>query len=111
MKLVIPSSFKLAGHTYSVKFQKDLLTTDNEFGSLNEVTHVMTLQPPDPVPQSRVESTFLHELLHAIFYELGESELDKNERLIDSVANLLYQAFVSAEGDLLKFRNRDEKDE
>lgn len=111
MKLVIPSTFKLAGHTYTVKLQKDLLTTDNEFGSLNEVTHVMTLQPPDPVPQSRVESTFFHELLHAIFYELGESELDKNERLIDSIANLLYQALSTSDGDILKSRNRDEKHE
>jgi hypothetical protein len=107
MKFKVPEAFKLAGHTYTVKIQKDLLTTDGEYGSLNEVTHVMTLQPPDPIPKSRVESTFLHELLHAIFYELGENDLDKNERLIDSVSNLLYQALTTAEGDVLSSNNRD----
>lgn len=106
MKFVIPNKFNLAGHTYKVELKKNILTTDSEYGSLNEVTHVMQLQAPDPIPTTRVESTFLHELLHAIFYELGENELDKNERLIDSVANLLHQALTSGEGDVLK-ANRD----
>jgi hypothetical protein len=106
MKFVIPSKFNLAGHTYKVELKKNTLLTENEYGSLNEVTHHMQLQAPDPIPVSRVESTFLHELLHAIFYELGEADLDKNERLIDSVANLLHQALTSGEGDVLK-ANRD----
>ena len=102
MKLVIPTEFKLAGHTYSVELKKDVLTTDGEYGSLNEVTHKMCLQPPDPIPVSRVECTFLHELLHAIFFELGEAELDKNERLINSMSSLLHQALTTSNGDVLK---------
>lgn len=108
MKFTIPSKFNIAGHSYRVETKKNLLTTDNEFGSLNEVTHVMQLQSPDPIPVSRVESTFFHELLHAIFHELGEHELDKNERLVDSIACLLHQAIISAEGNVLK-ANRDAK--
>lgn len=106
MKFTIPAKFNLAGHTYKVELKKDLLAVDSDFGSLNEVTHVMQLQSPDPIPMSRVESTFFHELLHAIFHELGEQELDKNERLVDSVACLLHQAIISSEGNVIK-ANRD----
>jgi hypothetical protein len=106
MKLTVPTEFKLAGHTYTVEVDEHVLATNSEYGSLNEVTHVMQLQAPDPIPVSRIESTFLHELLHAIFYELGETELDKNERLIDSVSNLLHQALTTSTGDALQ-ANRD----
>lgn len=108
MNLEIPQEFNLAGHTYKVELKKDILTVESEYGSLNEVTHVMQLQSPGPVPVSRVESTFLHELLHAIFYELGERELDKNERFIDSVSNLLHQALTSGKGNILNdFRRKN----
>jgi len=102
MKLTVPTEFKLAGHTYTVELKKNVLVTDGEYGSLNEITHVMQLQPPNPVPVSRVECTFLHELLHAIFFELGEAELDKNERLINSISGLLHQALTTSHGDVLK---------
>ena len=106
MKFVIPQEFKLGGHVFKVNLEKDVLTVEGEYGSFNEVNHTIRLQSPDPVPVSRVESTFLHELLHAILFELGERELDKNERLIDSIASLLHQALTTGEGDILNDNRR-----
>lgn len=93
----IPTTFKLAGQTWNVVFDKDLLANEDEYGSCHEVTNTIRLQAEGVVPRSRVEATFLHELLHAIFHELGQSSLSSDEKLVDSVSALLHQALAECE--------------
>ena len=39
----------------------------------------------------QLSQCFLHELLHYIFYVMGEHELRNNEKLVDLIAHFLHQ--------------------
>lgn len=88
----IPSSFKIAGQKWNVVYDKDLLAKDGEYGHCHEVTNTIVLQSSGPIPYERVEATFLHELLHAIFHEIGYDTLTNDEKLVNSLSTLLHQA-------------------
>ena len=93
----IPTTFQLDGQTWHVVQDKDLLANEGEYGSCHEVSNTIRLQAEGVVPRTRVETTFLHELLHAIFYELGQTTLTSDEKLIDSLSALLHQALNTHE--------------
>lgn len=93
----IPDTFKIAGQTWKVVYDRDLIATEDEFGSCNEVTNEIRLQEEGPISRERVEATFIHELLHAIFYELGQTNLTADEKLINSLSTLLHQVFTQIE--------------
>lgn len=46
-------------------------------------------------PGTITEQTFLHELMHAVFYALN-NPLYENEELVDQVGGLLHQAITTA---------------
>lgn len=96
----IPSQFALMGHTISVTWQADLIDRENDVGQARYRENVICLQANTPGvtrPQSQLEQTFFHELLHFIFEILGEEDLRTNEQLIDQMSGLLHQAFVTAD--------------
>src|SRR5438132_6955230 len=96
----IPSRFVLLGQHWTVAFVEDLSEQNDCVGDAQYRRNLIRLQPNNGVvhrPQSQVEQTFLHELLHAILEALGEKELNDNEKLVDLMAGLLHQAFTSAE--------------
>jgi len=43
------------------------------------------------LPESSKEQTFYHELVHAIFDEIGGNDLSEDETLVQSFSVLLYQ--------------------
>jgi len=45
-----------------------------------------------PITEVLHQQIFYHELLHWIFFFLGEEQLREHEKLIDQIANLLVQA-------------------
>ncbi len=47
------------------------------------------------------KQTLLHEILHALFWSMGEYELGENEKLVQSLATSLYQLFE--ENDFISF--------
>jgi len=87
----IPTTFKIAGQPWKVEFDNDLLAKDGEYGHCHEVTNTIVLQNSGPIPHERVEATFIHELLHAIFHELGYDNLNTDEKLVNSLSTLLHQ--------------------
>ena len=95
-----PKAFKLAGHTIAVKLDKDLMTIEDSYGNYSERTSTINLVAPGAISKSKIEQTFFHELVHAILDELGELDLSKNERFVDSFSTLLHQAISSGEGKL-----------
>lgn len=46
------------------------------------------------------QNTFMHELVHTILYNMGESELNNNEKFVSSFAGFLTEALRSAEYDV-----------
>jgi len=97
--LLIPKSFKLFGHTITVEYQSDLYFTSDCLGRTDYRTYKIILQPSlntYPISQELQEQIFMHEVLHWIFFFLGEDNLRDNENLIDLIANMLVQVDKSS---------------
>lgn len=94
----IPTSFWLYGQKILVRFDPTLSDRTDCVGESHYRRNEIVLQPHtegiERLP-SKIEQTFLHELMHYIFYVLGEAELRKNEQLIDGIASLLHQAMTT----------------
>ena len=98
----IPTSFWLYGQKISVVMAPDLIERENATGQALYRRDVIEIQANSTSinrPRSHIEVTFLHELLHMIFYAMGEDALRNNEQMIDEMAKLLHQAFITAEGE------------
>ena len=98
----IPASFWLYGQKISVVMVPDLIEQQNAVGEALYRHNIIRLQRNTESvnrPPSQIYVTFFHEMLHMIFEVLGEDELRKNEKIIDSMAQLLHQAFITFEGE------------
>lgn len=96
----IPVSFMLFGEKITVERCEALLEKDSCVGQALYRKNAIELQTNTPSvlrPSTHIEVTFLHELLHWIFYVLEEHELKENEKLVDTMARLLHQAISTAE--------------
>lgn len=92
--MLIPKSFNLFGHTITVEYQSDLYFESDSLGRTDYRTYRIILQPSletYPISQELQEQIFVHEVLHWIFFFLGENNLRENENLIDLIANMLVQ--------------------
>jgi len=87
----IPKQFNLAGATWTV-VQVDKIGDSDHLG----LTHrdKLLIELKKSLPKTVKETTYLHELGHAIKYTQGLD--DHNEVEIDSWAQLLHQALTTA---------------
>lgn len=85
MKLVIPQTFKLAGMTWTVVQVPGL---DN-LGDTDR--DELKIQLREELKPNLKAQTFLHELLHAIWFTMGDED-GGNESTVEAFAQLLYQA-------------------
>ena len=100
-KLNIPKKFMLLGRQFEVvpidQSMAGILPLDYHglcVPDLNEI-HVST-----DIPRSKLEATYLHELVHAVLSCMGDTELYANEQFIDIFSGLLHQALTSGEGSI-----------
>lgn len=99
-KFPIPQAFWLFGQRITVNFRADLVEDADCVGLTKYRKNTIELQSITSSmsrPESQVEKTFCHELVHWIFYMLHENDLDNNEALVDGIAKLLHQALITAE--------------
>jgi hypothetical protein len=97
--LPIPTSFWLYGQKITVRFDPFLSDTTDCVGESRYRINEIVLQPhTEGIArlESKIEQTFLHEVMHFILQNLGEEELRSNEKLIDSMAQLLHQMLTTA---------------
>ena len=102
MSFKIPASFWLYGQKIHVSMTPDLIERENATGQALYRRDVIEIQANSNSinrPRSHIEVTFLHELLHMIFYVMGEDDLRNNEQMIDEIAKLLHQSFITSEGE------------
>lgn len=100
MKFKIPKKVMLMSREINVVYDKNLRIKNGFIGESNYTTGKITLQDRqlnDNFNKKEVEITYLHELIHYIFYSLNEHELNKNEQLVDNLAQLLHQAITKSE--------------
>lgn len=97
----IPEKVKIGAHVYSVDFDIDPSNDgDMCFGCVSNQKLKITIDKN--VQSSQVEETFLHEVLHAIFYlnGLAKKDSEEEEMMVQPIAHAFYQ-FLK-ENDLLK---------
>lgn len=79
----LPKKLKIGGHTFTVELLDKL--ENDAFGTTMQAKNL--LQFRKGIPASQLESTFLHEILHVINYNLTEEQ-------VEYIANGLYQVIV-----------------
>lgn len=103
----IPVHFKLFGQTITVRWDKELVNEDDSRGQVSYRRNEIRLQPStegNPIPVEQIEQSFLHEVLHFVFYllgdyKIGDVKLRNDERLVDLLALALHQVLTSAKYD------------
>ena len=100
----IPKTVQLFGETIEVRWEKNLVSNQDDVGQAHYRTNMILLQPSTdalPRPRSSIEVTYLHELLHFIMNQIAHSDEEKNsEDFIDLLAGVLHQVLITAEGEL-----------
>ena len=91
----IPVKFKLFHHIITVELKEKLYSHDANFGEANYIKKKITIDKD--LDNDLREQTFLHELIHLILYFLTETELSGNEKLVNNISELLYQAIETME--------------
>lgn len=92
MKFAIPSSFQLAGRTWTVK----RVGKRKWYGQTNSTKCTIKLSTLNK-DDEEYRHTFLHELLHACSYAMAWTSFNNNEARIDGLANLLLQVLTTGE--------------
>lgn len=86
----IPNSLKIGGNIYTVEITDKLDT-----GKLNsdaEISYRDLIIRVCPAAKSKMESNFVHEMVHGILDYLGY--IDHDEKKVDEFSNALYAVFV-----------------
>jgi len=98
--LRIPKRFQLMGQTIEVVYDASLNDVDDNVGQTRYRRNQIALQKNvEGVfrPQSKIEQTFCHELIHWILYMFGEEKLRLDEKFVDTFSGLLHQAITTME--------------
>lgn len=93
----IPSEFELFGTTWKVRFIDEPLNYD-DLGICEESQGAIYLHvrhSHKEIPPDRLEETFYHELVHAIFHSGAYEELTKNEQLVQFIGACFHQFMKS----------------
>jgi len=96
----IPKRFQMHGQVIEVQFNEKLNYRDDNRGLASFRRNVIELQPTSdstPMPQTHIEQTFCHELIHYLFHHAGMAEDRDNEQKVDLLASILHQAFTTME--------------
>ena len=93
-KIFIPSEFKLNGKKITVEFDDDYCEGEGYLGEADFDLRLITLASKDgdkKLPQSEIQKTFYHELMHLILDAANRHKLKYNEDFVDTVGLLLYE--------------------
>ena len=94
----IPKRFKLMGRTVEVKYIDSLHQVTENMGEAhyrNNEIHLQSSTKGMHRPQSCLEQTFFHELVHFILFCMGEDNTE--EKFVDTFSGLLHQAITTME--------------
>ena len=98
---MIPGSFKLINREYKVvELPKSLAEDLRRHGDICRDDAVIRVEMVDNMDMR--ESTFYHELVHALLESSSKPRLSKKEAFVDSLAAVLHQYMQTKKGKLLK---------
>lgn len=87
----IPKRLKILGHIYTIRYCDCIDSDENILGQCDQ--EKLTIKLKNNLPETILEKCLLHEIFHAINWELTEEQ-------IESFANSLYQ--VLKDNNLIK---------
>lgn len=96
----IPKSFKMHGHKIEVVHDPQLLHKNDNRGEASYRESKIRLQPctgDNPIPDSHIEESFCHELIHLLFHHAGYSKDRSDESKVWRLGLLLHQALSTME--------------
>ena len=96
----IPKSFKLFATKYNITFDKERLEDEDTYGLHEAPKSLITLAEgfkKIEYSDDFVAESFYHELAHALMTQMGELELNQNEKFIEILGKLLMQFNDTAE--------------
>lgn len=100
----IPSELKIIGFNWKVKSDKDVTYEGNCFGSTHTQSQTIYLEPGATNTKQNREKTLVHEILHALWWQMGLGKRDDikkfEEEIIHPLSSGLYQ--VLKDNNLLK---------
>ena len=91
----IPQKFKLFNHEIKVVLSNTLQKDTDNWGLSRFRKKEIIIE--NGIENGFKEQTFLHELTHMIFDYMNERDIAKDERLVNTFSELLYQAFETME--------------
>ena len=83
----IPKKLKIGGMVYTVEITDNLNSGSNN--SSAEISYRDLIIRVCPMARARMESSFLHEVIHGMADAMGFVEHD--EKLVDALSQMLYQ--------------------
>lgn len=101
----IPKSFKIYAQTIKVVYDAKRFS-ESDRGSQATAsyrTNEIILDPQEYIPQDAVTANFFHEFAHFLLYHAGnsysgkEEYLHRDEKLVDTLGNLLHQSLTTFE--------------
>ena len=98
-KYEIPNKIKVGGQEINIRI---IDRCDDNCLGMSKVAEgrieIATMYNKDSVVSESCQmNTFYHELVHAILYTMGETELNNNEKFVCTFSSLLNEALCSAE--------------
>lgn len=101
----IPNKLKILGFDWDIILSEEVTFEGNCYGVAHSTKQKIYLQPlQETQTQQNLEKTFLHEIMHAIWWEMGLTKRPDikqfEEEIISPLAQGLYQ--VLKDNDLLK---------
>lgn len=92
-KIKIPKKVKIGGVNTNINYTNNLIETAGVVAlfSCYDGGPNITLGKKVEGREDFLHNAFIHELIHAMLYQLGETELNSNEVLVQSLANLLQE--------------------
>lgn len=88
----------ILGLTYEIREVEVIDKDCRMFGQIDYINQVIKIDKE--LTQERKDITLLHEIIHGISEQLGLEELNKDERVVQSLATALHQTLK--ESDLLR---------
>lgn len=92
--MIIPEKLKVLGLDFEIKNDRSIAEHSATWGSTSHSAQVINLDPTATITHR--EQIFLHEMLHAIWWQMGLTKLPdvdekKEEQIVNALANGLHQ--------------------
>ena len=92
--MIIPKTFQIFGQTIKIIFKRNLIDKQQAFGIWDYNKNTIYLQSSTRkhiLTKEQIESTVIHEVIHACLEHIGETKLSENESFVTGFSNILHQ--------------------